>query len=95
MIKQGANGRHFTSEQAECYKFKSLCVWTTWASERKWAINHTDVIFNDKDLPICCGLWAFETPWMSSLNDTDFSNETDLSEIKEDKRGDTNELWQY
>lgn len=43
------------------------------------SINHTDVIFNDKDLPICCGLWAFGTPWMSSLNDTDFSNDTDLS----------------
>lgn len=49
------------------------------------SINHTDVIFNDKDLPICCGLWAFGTPWMSSLNDTDFSNETDLSEINENE----------
>lgn len=42
--------------------------------------NYTEVIFNDIDLPRCCGLWVFGTPCISSLNDTDFSNETDLSE---------------
>ena len=63
-----------------------MCVNNMSESKRKWAINHTDVIFNDKDLPICCGLWAFETSWMSSLNDTDFSNETDLSEINGTKK---------
>lgn len=40
---------------------------------------HTAVIFNDIDLPGCWGMWDFGTPWMSSLNDTDFSNDTDLS----------------
>ncbi len=40
---------------------------------------HTAVIFNDIDLPGCWGMWDFGTPWMSSLNETDFSNDTDLS----------------
>jgi hypothetical protein len=40
--------------------------------------HHTEVILRDIDLPICCGLWDF-TPWISSENETDFSNETDLS----------------
>lgn len=39
----------------------------------------TAVIFRDIDLPGCCGLCDFGRPWMSSLNDTDFSNDTDLS----------------
>jgi hypothetical protein len=50
---------------------------------------HTDVIFNDIDLPRCCGLCVFGTPCMSSLNDTDFSNDTDLSENKENKNKNT------
>lgn len=33
----------------------------------------------DIDLPWCCGLCDFGNPWISSLNDTDFSNDTDLS----------------
>lgn len=36
----------------------------------------------DIDLPMCCGLWWGLIPWISSLNDTDFSNDTDLSENK-------------
>lgn len=42
--------------------------------------NYTDVIRNDIDLPWCCGLCDLGRPWISSLNDTDFSNDTDLSE---------------
>lgn len=44
---------------------------------------HTDVMRKDIDLPWCCGLCDFGRPWMSSLNDTDFSKETDLSARKE------------
>lgn len=47
--------------------------------------NHTGVILKDIDLPMCCGLWAF-TPCNSSLNDTDFSNDTDLSRNKFNSR---------
>lgn len=44
-------------------------------------LNQTDVIRKDIDLPWCCGLCDFGRPWISSLNDTDFSNDTDLSAI--------------
>lgn len=43
--------------------------------------NQTDVIRKDIDLPWCCGLCDLGRPWISSLNDTDFSNDTDLSAI--------------
>lgn len=42
--------------------------------------NYTDVIRKDIDLPWFCGLCDLGRPWISSLNDTDFSNDTDLSE---------------
>jgi hypothetical protein len=53
---------------------------------KKVHINQTDVIFNDNDLPRCCGLCDFGTPWISSLNDTDFSNDTDLSGIELERK---------
>lgn len=34
------------------------------------------------DLPMCWGLCAFGTPWISSLKETDFSKDTDLSRRK-------------
>lgn len=40
----------------------------------------TAVILSENDLPGCCGVCDFWTPCMSSLKDTDFSNDTDLSE---------------
>lgn len=49
--------------------------------EKKLYIStQTAVILRDIDLPGCCGLCDFGRPCMSSLNDTDFSNDTDLSE---------------
>lgn len=44
--------------------------------------HQTAVIFRDIDLPGCWGVCDFGRPWISSLNDTDFSNDTDLSEMK-------------
>lgn len=45
-----------------------------------WKCIYTGVIRKDIDLPWCCGLCDFGKPWISSLNDTDFSKDTDLSE---------------